>query len=294
VVTSLTRQFCKLCDVADFDDPELLGILREILPERDPATHPERKVWEFAMLALFLRETGRLDGRSELLAIGAGDERVGFWLTNRVGRVTMTDIYGQGAFAHREADAAFQADPGAHAPIPYRPDRLAVQYADARALPFPDASFDVAYTLSSIEHIRDRRGVRAAAREMARVLRPGGHAVIVTECLIQLHPRDRAPFEFATRLATLGRRRPGATPWQRSSVGETFTPEELDTRIIGPSGLRLVQPLDLSISDRSWDNLTLTVGADARLEPRSGEYYPHFLLMAGRSVFTSVCLVLAK
>ena len=43
-------------------------------------------------------------------------------------------------------------DPASHAPFPYREDRLEVVYADARELPFPDESFDVVFSLSSIEH----------------------------------------------------------------------------------------------------------------------------------------------
>ena len=40
----LSRQYVKLCDVADFEDPELLAVVRELLPERDPVAHAERKV----------------------------------------------------------------------------------------------------------------------------------------------------------------------------------------------------------------------------------------------------------
>ena len=83
----LGRQYAKLCDVRDWHDPDLLRVLRDILPERDPVTHVERKVWEFAQLALFLEETGRLHEDTEALAIGAGDERIVFWLANRLGRV---------------------------------------------------------------------------------------------------------------------------------------------------------------------------------------------------------------
>jgi hypothetical protein len=54
------RQLAKLCDVRDWDDAELLRVIGEILPERDPATHVERKAWEFGMLALFLEQAGRM------------------------------------------------------------------------------------------------------------------------------------------------------------------------------------------------------------------------------------------
>lgn len=48
---------------------------------------------------------------------------------------------------------------------------------DSRELPFPDATFDRVLNLGSIEHIRGG-GDAVAAAEMARVLRPGGIAVL--------------------------------------------------------------------------------------------------------------------
>jgi SAM-dependent methyltransferase len=52
------------------------------------------------------------------------------------------------------------------------PDRLTgVLRGDARALPFPDDTFDVVITSEVLEHIQDDV---AAIGEMVRVLRPGG------------------------------------------------------------------------------------------------------------------------
>ena len=125
------------------------------------------------------------------------------------------------------------------------------------------------------------------------MLRPGGHAFVVTECFVRRHPLNAAPVDFAVRLLTLGRRRRRATPRRRAVVDQVFTPRELETRIVGPSGLRSLQPLDLSLSAESWDNLTVS-GPAGRLEPASGDYWPHVLLKADRSVFTSVCLAMEK
>lgn len=288
----LRRRYAKLCDIRDFEDERLLAVLRDILPERDPRTHVERKVWEFAMLALFLEEAGRLGEETEALAVGAGDERIVFWLANRLGRVVATDIYGEGGFAGREAHPSMLEDPAAHAPFPYREDRLEVLWADARELPFADASFDVAFSLSSFEHFGAPADIAAAAAELGRVLRPGGHAFVVTECFARRHPLNAAPVDFAVRLATLGRKRQIATLRRRAVVVEVFTPRELERLIVRPSGLELMQPLDLSLSPESWDNLTLS---DERgLHPKSGDYWPHVLLQAGRSVYTSVALPLRR
>jgi ubiquinone/menaquinone biosynthesis C-methylase UbiE len=53
--------------------------------------------------------------------------------------------------------------------------RLPVFNAAGERLPFPDGAFDVATAWDVLEHVQDPRGVLA---ELARVLRPGGHALI--------------------------------------------------------------------------------------------------------------------
>jgi SAM-dependent methyltransferase len=290
----LKRSYAKLCDLSDFQDPGLVAAIRDILPERDPLAHIERKAWEMAMLALFLEETGRLTEDTRALAVGAGDERIVFWLANRVGRIVATDIYGEGGFAEREGRGSMLDDPAAHAPFPYREDRLEVLWMDGRRLAFDDESFDVVFTLSSIEHFGSPADVARSAAEIGRVLRPGGHAFVVTECLVHLHPLDRAPVDFAIRLATLGRKNKLATPRRRQKLGEALTPRELERRIVRPSGLRLMQPLDTSLSPESWDNLARYPRGSLQVEPRSGSFYPHILLQASRSAFTSVCLPLQK
>ncbi|MEA2494080.1 MAG: hypothetical protein QOJ29_1991 [Thermoleophilaceae bacterium] len=286
------KHFAKLCDVRDWDDADFLRVLREILPERDPATHVERKVWEFAMLALFLEQTGRMSEQTEALGVGAGDERVVFWLANRLGRVVATDIYGEGDFAEREASGSMLDDPAAHAPFPYREDRLEVRWMDARRLDFPDESFDVVFSLSSFEHFGGPNDVAAASRELGRVLRPDGHAFVVTECFVRRHPLNAAPVDLAVKLATLGRKRGHAGLRKRAVVVEVFTPRELDRLIVAPSGLELMQPLDLTLPESSRLNVTRT---DERgLHPASGDYWPHVLLQADHSLFTSVALPLRK
>jgi SAM-dependent methyltransferase len=54
---------------------------------------------------------------------------------------------------------------------------LRFEVADGRALPYEDASFDRAYSVSVLEHIPER-GDEAALKELARVVKPGGRIVL--------------------------------------------------------------------------------------------------------------------
>jgi SAM-dependent methyltransferase len=289
---ALSRQYVKLCDLRDFDDPHLRTQLREIAGAGyKPREELRRKFWEYAMLGLYLEEAGALREDACALAVGAGHEEPLFWMANRIARMVATDIYGEGGFAEREANASMLTDPQAYAPYPYRRDHLEVRSMNALALEFPDASFDFVFSLSSIEHFGQPAQVAQAAREMARVVRPGGQLVIVTECLIHSHPLDSPTLQFAIRLATLGRRCVNATP--RKRVIDAFTAAEIERYIVRPTGLELVQPLDTRISPESFDNLTHWVGV-GELRPATGDPWPHILLKAHGSPWTSAFLAMSK
>ena len=58
-------------------------------------------------------------------------------------------------------------------------ERVQIQDNDARDLPFADASFDVVLSSLALHNIPSQSGRRQAVREIARVLKPGGHIALL-------------------------------------------------------------------------------------------------------------------
>jgi ubiquinone/menaquinone biosynthesis C-methylase UbiE len=95
-------------------------------------------------------------------------------------------------------------DPDAVAIAAARARRARITRAAAESLPFRDASFDVVYCVSTLEHVSDRT---MALREMVRVLRPKG--------MLYLHtPSRSACFETHYKLFWI----PGMPKW----LGRTY------------------------------------------------------------------------
>jgi SAM-dependent methyltransferase len=57
-------------------------------------------------------------------------------------------------------------------------DRVEVRTADMRKIPFPNATFDAVVSCAAIHNLYDEPDRAKAIREITRVLKPGGHAVI--------------------------------------------------------------------------------------------------------------------
>ena len=76
--------------------------------------------------------------------------------------------------------------------LPAAPDpRFDWVSADARALPFRDRAFDVAFSNSVLEHIEALEPVIA---EVARILRPGGDPAAAAGCHPEHKPRPFSEF----------------------------------------------------------------------------------------------------
>jgi ubiquinone/menaquinone biosynthesis C-methylase UbiE len=279
----LRRQYVKLCDLRDFDDPAVQERIDDIVPSLDPAQRVQRKNWEYALLALFLEDAGLLGEETRILSVGAGHETVLFWLANRVAKVVATDIYGEGTFSGLEADRSMLKDPASFSPYPYRESHLEVRHMDAKQLEFEDGSFDAVFSLSSIEHFGSWADIRRSAEEIGRVLRPGGAAFVVTECFLGrslLSPR--AVQELGSKVA-----------WPI----RIFTPSLLRSEIVDPSGLGLVQPLEAEPPDTGGNVIELH--GDGRITSTTGADYPHIAVRVQRfglrtQRWTSVALAMSK
>jgi SAM-dependent methyltransferase len=192
--------------------------------------------------------------------VGAGHECVLYYLANRSALTVATDLYaGDFTTSHAsEADPTFLRHPQQFAPFPYYADHLRGLPADGCALPFPAGSFDVVYSLSSIEHFGGHARAAHAMRELRRVLRPGGVACVATELIIEGGPHP-----------------------------EYFTWDDLERWVIRPSGMVLVEELNRRLPPQRY------IDDPIRL-PEEYLRTPHVVLALGQWRFTSVCLFLVK
>jgi len=90
------------------------------------------------------------------------------------GRATGIDIWQSEDLSGNKPEATLN-----NATIEAVADRVDVQTADARKLPFDDASFDVVLSSAALHNIYNAGERRTAVREIARVLKVGGRVLIV-------------------------------------------------------------------------------------------------------------------
>jgi SAM-dependent methyltransferase len=116
-------------------------------------------------------------GAGRVLDLGAGSGRatVGLLLARPQATVTAVDLY-QGYYGiddntpERLLQNATVAGVG---------DRVHVQVADMRQLPFGAEEFDAAMSVAAIDHLRSE-GIDQTLRETARVLKPRGQLLVVS------------------------------------------------------------------------------------------------------------------
>jgi SAM-dependent methyltransferase len=250
-------QLCELANPAKWDNPEWVGILRD-LGHTDDKASMHRKAYEFTQLVFGLQRLGLLTTDTRIISIGAGHELILYWLANRARLVIATDLYGN-TWRHArgsEGDPRVLVEPELYAPFPYRRDHLRFVIMDGRSVAFRDGAFDVAYCLSSIEHFGGLPGAVAAVAEMARVLRPGGVLALATEYVLSGPPHE-----------------------------ETFQPEAFEALLRQP-GLELVQPVDVDVYRRYE-----FTPVDLHRNPYQS---PHMVVRFGDTVFTTAMVFLRR
>jgi SAM-dependent methyltransferase len=133
-------------------------------------------------------KVGKIRGRDRLLSLlpWRGDEMVldvgcgrGLLLIGAARRLTTgkaigVDIWQSEDLSGNRPEATLE-----NAQIEGVAERVEVKTADARQLPFPDASFDVVVSNIALHNIYKAAERQQAVREIARVLKPGGRVAIM-------------------------------------------------------------------------------------------------------------------
>jgi SAM-dependent methyltransferase len=265
----------KLCEIEDWALPGMAETMCRLMPDLKetlplyPFGYEHRKVWEYAHVLLGLDKIGALRPDAFVLSVGAGHEEPLYDLTNRVRWVFATDIYGQGNFMDAVAPSSMLIDPDRHGRCPYNRNRLVVQHMSALDLRFEPSTFDIVYSFSTIEHVGTLQDIHRAVAEIQRVLKPGGIAVITTECIVNQAPQLECPGLCL------------------------FQPDTLRGFGSLAEGLRLIEPIDFSISRRTLANPPALI--DLMEEWKAGRnVYPLVAEQYEGRVYTSACMFFRK
>lgn len=115
-------------------------------------------------------------GDERVLDLGCGRGLLAVAAAARVprGSVIGVDLWDPAALSGNQAGSVLE-----NARIEGVDNRVRVSKADARDLPFTDASFDVVVSNFVVHDLKRREDRERMMREVARVLKPGGHLALV-------------------------------------------------------------------------------------------------------------------
>lgn len=265
------KTLSKLCDAADWFDPEVDEIIRVEL--REPA-RLHRKQWEFAMIFLVLRRLGMVQPGKTGLSLGGGTERLLYSLANQIKHMTVTDLYDP----NTTWDCARTENPDefvkSQKPFDVDDSKYHALRMDMRSLEFPERSFDFCYSSCAIEHIGNDEDFVRHFNEVARVLKDDGLYVFTTE-VSYLNHTVNDPNNYV------------------------FSPDYL-ADLVGGSNLEPVFDCDARITHNRanipmpWDVLQIAVDNGNGITRRLVESIPHITLLRDRYPFGSGLFVLRK
>lgn len=259
----------RLCSLEDWKNQEIRETLSQ-LQKLNPQGFIHRKDWEWALGIVAMRRLGKLNKNSKAIGVGAGREEILFYLANNINHVYATDLYDARDWKNF-APSDFPENPKKYAPFPYNEDALTVLRMDGTKLEFPSENFDIAFSFSSIEHFggKNHSGALRSLREIERVLKRGGIAVIATEYIInnKEHP-------------------------------EFFNERTIYSDLINKlEKLKLVEPLDLRITTNTLDTVidySSAIYWDTSMDDEFKKTHPLVLLRVKDILLTSVMLVFQK
>jgi SAM-dependent methyltransferase len=228
----LPLPLCSLTNVAAYRVQEWKDVLDDLgtyshdthIFQSNNPPYVHRKGWEWAQALWGFQRLDMIQPQHRAIGIGAGTECPIFWLGERLERVVATDLYGNEKWATlggHEANPAILEHPQAFCPRPIRREAIEFRVMDGTDLRhFDDGTFDLAWSLSSIEHFGSHARAGDAMREMARVTRKGGVLAVATELLLL----------------------------DDQSHAEYFTRAELEEHVLRASpDLELIEPIDWSL-----------------------------------------------
>jgi SAM-dependent methyltransferase len=277
----------KLCCIEDWENHEV----KEIIPKLQDITYYNkcqgilarkpgqihRKDWEWTLGIIAMKRFGKLhNNNNTAIGIGAGKELILFYLANHLGHLYATDLYSTKDWKDF-APADFPENSSKYSPFPYNQSALTVLRMDGTRLEFPSDSFDIAFSFSSIEHFGGEAysGALKSLKEMERVLKPGGIAIVATEYIIN----NKNPPDLTNQF------------YNESTIYSHLI-DKLDV-------MKLVEPLDLTISQKTLDkgiiDASNAVDWDtSRVDDDFKQANPYIVIKLGNMLVTSIMLVFQK
>jgi hypothetical protein len=214
---------CKNADALDFFRPEFVEHIRAV--KEEPRMHC--KQWEYAQLLEVRRQLAPEAKR--LVGLGCGCEPTIPLVGAGAERVTVTDLYNRD-----DAWDVARRDPRAAFP---EMDNLEVHTMDMTRVDLPKKSADFVWSLCAVEHVGELPDIIDAVRQAGELLDDDGVMFISTELNL-----------------SGGRYR---------TKGTLFLSPAMIEELVRSSGLHLVAPIELKISDHPmntpvWSGLSFT------------------------------------
>ncbi len=259
------RSTQKVCDAADWDDPQFRYAVEDMLGEK---LWPRRKQWDFGMILVTLARAGKLNPASYGISFGAGRERILYAISRYVGRIHATDLYTADTRwkTARVSSADIREQVIEASPMVINPDKIEVTSMDMCAITAKDKTYDFAYSACVLEHIGDRTDFVSHFREVKRTL------------------KDEGVYAFTTEHSLMGK-----TIEHRGCY--RFTPEFL-IDCIHEAGLECEPEFDASLTEHDYNQPMQPVFCLPD-EYRSGKH-PKVILTQQGLVFTTCCFVVRK